>query len=280
MLPTPKDILYSMDVLKAAMRPTAKSLLRNTNLSMLPTEIRYMVYVWLFPDLHRKVTIELVYFGRWKPQGWLGTFRFYEDVPYLKSQLDSAVVLMKTCHSLRQEVASVVYRNAVFEVYESRYFPEFATTLSPWVKSLIRELRIGMPNKWLDPKSGTTQERLCMDLSYFTGVEQLCIMYCKIPATEEGTGSGWASYHLQALRAFKRACPQLTESHYHLWSSACYATIKLTTTAIERSDFPRLEIDGEYQKWLDRTRKPRKTRKSRQIANTKAVTEATASEPA
>ena len=260
-----------MDLSTSPRRPPVSSSPRSVALEILPLEIRYIIYRWLFPDLDH--TIDLRIESEWGIPAWSvpGTPRrivwrsFYRhsrhgaayNVRALR-QLAAAAALMATSHSIRQEVAPMIYSDISFSWLINRSFSNHVSLFGPWNKSLIADLWIDIPNKW---NYSLPQICLCDTLKDFTGLQNLHIKGCDKSANQETTGTPWKSYHLQALRAIMKACPQLIYSYYGAENSQLL-TVNLSSRAHDQTEMIQFEVDIEYGKWMDVFRKRRIARES------------------
>lgn len=247
--------------------PTASSttLRRTTGLDKLPAEIRYMVYRFLFPDLHRLTDFRIERDFGIPPSGigerqpWKGKVRNTGrngKRPDTRAQLGSAAALMSTCRTLRQEIAPIVYTNVCLAWNNNAQLQNHTAELSKFVKSLIPELWIEIPNKW---NGLVSQQSMCDILKDFTGLQALHISACNRTADEATTGTKWKSYDLQAMRAIRKARPELVCSCYCdvPYRPELSSVVHLAVEPIKHGGSTNLDIDDEYEEWLDVVRKRR-----------------------
>ena len=252
----------------------------------LPVEIRHMIYRWSLPRLFHmsdhQIDDHWITGPKTKHQWrrvWTSGIRLTSrnnDMPALDKQLSTAAALMSVSPFVRQEVAQIVYPNVCFRWRSNQRFQDHILHLSPLVKVLLTEACIEVPNRW----DGSPQQELLDTLKELKGLQTLHVASCDMTADEEMTGTLWKSYHLQALRAIKKACPQLTNSYHSTMDRPQYKTVISSGSGHAQSSVIQFDIDIEYEKWLRVFRDRRVAREAEEEENLRSPSPTPESEDA
>ena len=241
-----------------------------SDLELLPVETRYIVYHYLFGDLETTFHIRIVHlkaytyeqhdllYAQLKRRELEQRYGVPQCASHMRPQLKAAKALLLVNNLTRNEVARLVYPNLLLETYNDHVLLKLLEGFTPLAKQLIRSLSFKLPGRLLPERA-----RLCCGLVMMTGLQDLRLSYCDRPADPAIKGTAWAPGTLQCLKFIRKALPHLNHLHYIPPDRGSYVEVHLTSIPPADASATILDIDTEYQKWLDANKQRRLAKKTR-----------------
>ena len=134
-------------------------------------------------------------------------------------------------------------------------FLTFTSRLTPFTANQLR--RVTLPDD--DMPSTAYKDSICTALAGLTGLQDLSVRFRSF-ADPRTKGTEWRPYHLRWLKQLCASLPQLRYIHDFVRRDEYggYHGFRLSTDNVTRLDeFGSIDIDAEYQLWLDKNKQRR-----------------------
>ena len=158
---------------------------------------------------------------------------------------------------VRREVASIVYPKVKFIAFSVPLFINFASSLTPLVKSTLRSLWVPIPTHHLQEK-----RQLSRALKDFPALQLLSLSRCNRTADKTSQGTSWQADTIHALKTMQEALPKLRYSYciepekhreitlVDLASNPGETSGNYDTRVSNPIENVRFDISAEYESWL------------------------------
>ena len=241
-----------------------------SDLELLPAETRYIVYHYIFGDLETTFRIRTVHlkacvnepkdllYAHLKLRELEQRYELLQCASHMRFKLKAVKALLLVNNLIRNEVARLVYPNLLLETDNNHRLLKLLQRFTPLAKQLIRSLSFKLPGRLLQERA-----QLCSGLVTMKGLEDLRLSYCDRPADPAIKGTAWAPGTLQCLKSIRTALPHLNQIHYIPPNHGSYVEVHLTSTPPADASATILDIDTEYQKWLDANKQRRLAEQAR-----------------
>ncbi|KAL8866074.1 MAG: hypothetical protein Q9174_006510 [Haloplaca sp. 1 TL-2023] len=167
-------------------RPQHHSSTGPSTFELLPVEIRYRIYGYLFPDVHLPFRID--FFAKYlrrshndaldkrtirkSENGTTLTVRiFYGSDEQIRPQLEIAMSMTAICSTIRTEVVPKVYSNLILAWTSEGSLMEFTNSLTPFTAQLLHRVKVPDENA---PKSAF-KNNICTAISGLAGLQDLLV---------------------------------------------------------------------------------------------------------
>jgi hypothetical protein len=186
-----------------------------------------------------------------------------DGVKRIRPQVKAAFSLLAVNRSFRIEVAPLVFPNLMFK---SNLGPEpllgICERFTQPMKRML--LRVSFPmGELTNRRTSDMRARLRAAFEGMTDLQHMFLSDCTRNKNAATTGTVWGSRDLHCLRLIRQILPQLIHSRYYTESRNVICAHLSTTTIPEPREIA-LDVDAEYQSWLEAFRQRRTAKKAQQ----------------
>ena len=274
--------IKAMDQSIVARQPQHDSSSQLSGLERLHPDIRYEIYHYLFHDLHSPFEVDVSVTdisGKRYDDFGPGTSSRIRHSTHLErkglchggiakgtqTQLDNAMSLTATCRTTRDEVMPIVYSKVVLAWTSRMSFLTFTSRLTPFTAQQLRH--VTLPDDDMPP-STAYKNSICTALAGLTGLQDVSVRFRRF-ADPRTKGTEWRPYHLRWLKQLCANLPQLRHIHDFVRRDeyTSYYGFRLSTDNVTRLDeFGSIDVDAEYQLWLDANKQQRISKRAEWIS--------------